>query len=53
MSWQINTHALTEMIADPDKERANRAFAAMMEMKKIVIADIERAFKGETGKATA
>ena len=53
VSWQINTHALSDMLADPDKERANRAFAAMMKMKKIVIADIERAFEGEKGKATA
>ena len=53
VSWQINTHALAEMLADADPERANRVFAAMMKMKKIVIADLERAFKGEKGKGMA
>ena len=53
VSWQINTHVLTDMLADADTERANRVFAAMMKMKKIVIADIERAYKGETKKGVA
>jgi predicted 3-demethylubiquinone-9 3-methyltransferase (glyoxalase superfamily) len=53
VSWQINTHVLTDMFADADTERANRAFAAMMKMKKIVIADLERAFEGEQGKGMA
>ena len=50
VSWQINTHVLTDMFADADTERANRAFAAMMKMKKIVIADLERAFEGESSR---
>lgn len=41
LSWQITPHALMDAIADPDPSAAKRAFAAMMEMKKIDIAAIE------------
>jgi predicted 3-demethylubiquinone-9 3-methyltransferase (glyoxalase superfamily) len=44
--WQINSPVLVDMFADADTERASRAFAAMMTMKKIVLADIPRAFDG-------
>ena len=32
-----------ELTADPDRERADRAFAAMLQMKKIDIAQLYRA----------
>ena len=38
---------LLEAIARPDREGAKRAMAAMMEMTKIDVAAIERAFAGE------
>ncbi len=47
-SWQITPRVLLEAMADPDKEAAKRAMDAMMTMKKIDIATIERARKGET-----
>ena len=31
---------------DEDREKANRAMQAMLKMKKIVIADLEAAYKG-------
>jgi predicted 3-demethylubiquinone-9 3-methyltransferase (glyoxalase superfamily) len=47
MSWQIVPKQLGEMLQDSDKEKAHRALNAMLEMKKIDIKGIEKAFKGE------
>jgi 2-polyprenyl-6-hydroxyphenyl methylase/3-demethylubiquinone-9 3-methyltransferase len=47
LSWQIVPRALMNAIADPDKAAAKRAMQAMMGMKKIDIAAIERARAGE------
>jgi predicted 3-demethylubiquinone-9 3-methyltransferase (glyoxalase superfamily) len=47
-SWQITPRALLEANTNPDKAAAKRAFEAMMTMKKIDIAKIEAALKGET-----
>jgi predicted 3-demethylubiquinone-9 3-methyltransferase (glyoxalase superfamily) len=46
LSWQIAPKRLLELIADPDKDRARRAMEAMMRMKKIDIAAIEKAADG-------
>jgi predicted 3-demethylubiquinone-9 3-methyltransferase (glyoxalase superfamily) len=46
LSWQIVPRRLTELLADRDRDRARRAFEAMMEMKRIDIAAIERAADG-------
>ncbi len=43
LSWQIVPKQLMRAIAHPDPARAKRAFNAMMEMKRIDIATIERA----------
>ena len=43
LSWQVVPRALSRMLSDPDAGRANRAMQAMLQMKKIVIADLERA----------
>jgi len=47
-SWQITPRALLEAMADPDRAAAKRAMEAMMTMRKIDIAAIERARSGET-----
>lgn len=44
--WQVTPTALLEMIADPDREKAGRVLQAMYKMKKIVIADLEAAYRG-------
>jgi predicted 3-demethylubiquinone-9 3-methyltransferase (glyoxalase superfamily) len=44
--WQVIPSTLMEMEADPDRERASRVLEAMQKMKKIVIADLERAYRG-------
>jgi predicted 3-demethylubiquinone-9 3-methyltransferase (glyoxalase superfamily) len=43
LSWQIVPTALYELLSDPDPERAQRVMGAMLEMKKIEIAELERA----------
>jgi predicted 3-demethylubiquinone-9 3-methyltransferase (glyoxalase superfamily) len=50
-SWQITPRALLEANMNPDKEAAQRAFKAMMTMRKIDIATIEAALRGETVNA--
>jgi predicted 3-demethylubiquinone-9 3-methyltransferase (glyoxalase superfamily) len=42
-SWQIVPDRLMELISDPDPERSQRAMRAMLQMKKIEIAELERA----------
>jgi len=43
LSWQIVPVRLYELLSDPDEARARAAGAAMMDMQKIVIADLEAA----------
>ncbi len=47
-SWQITPRALLEATTDPDREAAKRAMEAMMTMRKIDIATIEAARRGDT-----
>jgi predicted 3-demethylubiquinone-9 3-methyltransferase (glyoxalase superfamily) len=42
-SWQITPRALLDAMANPDRAAAKRAMKAMMTMRKIDIATIERA----------
>lgn len=46
LSWQITPVALTKGITNPDPRVAERAFTAMMQMKKIDVAAIEAACRG-------
>jgi predicted 3-demethylubiquinone-9 3-methyltransferase (glyoxalase superfamily) len=46
VNWQITPRILTESLSDPDRERSQRAFNAMMTMRKIDIAAIEAARAG-------
>ena len=43
LSWQIAPRRLLELISDPNPARAKRAMDAMMQMKRIDIAALERA----------
>lgn len=47
LSWQITPRALTDAMAAADPAVRQRAFAAMMTMKKIDIAAIEAAVRGD------
>ena len=46
-SWQITPRQLTEGLTDPDRAVAKRVFEAMMTMRKIDVARIEAARRGE------
>ena len=46
VSWQIIPTAMNDMISDPDPDKSQRAMQAMLQMNKIDIATIERAYRG-------
>jgi len=46
LSWQVTPKQLMAALNGPDKEGANRAMQAMLQMKKIDIAAIEKAYAG-------
>jgi predicted 3-demethylubiquinone-9 3-methyltransferase (glyoxalase superfamily) len=48
LSWQVVPTGMVEMLNDPDREKADRAMEAMLQMKKLDIAALKRAFEGET-----
>ena len=43
VSWQVVPTVLDELLRDPDPERAQRAMKAMFGMKKLDVAELERA----------
>ena len=47
LSWQVVPTPLLEMLTDPDREKADRTMEAMLQMKKLDIAELERAHDGE------
>lgn len=47
LSWQIIPKQLGELLGDPDPEKSGRVMQAMLQMKKIVVADLQKAHDGE------
>jgi predicted 3-demethylubiquinone-9 3-methyltransferase (glyoxalase superfamily) len=45
-TWNIVPKGLAELLADPDREKAQRAMQAMLAMKKLDINELRRAFEG-------
>jgi predicted 3-demethylubiquinone-9 3-methyltransferase (glyoxalase superfamily) len=43
LSWQVVPSRLLELMHDPDRAKAQRVMDAMMQMKKIDVAELERA----------
>ena len=43
VSWQIVPRVLNELVADPDREKSQRVMAAMLGMRKLENAALERA----------
>ncbi|MFC5698917.1 VOC family protein [Pseudomonas sp. GCM10022186] len=46
LSWQVVPAALVAMLTDPDTASAQRVFTAMLQMKKLDIAALKKAFAG-------
>jgi len=46
LSWQIVPTALTEMLADKDPQKSQRVMRAMLQMKKIDLGALKRAYDG-------
>ena len=44
LSWQIVPRALLDMLTDSDRERAGSVMTAMLQMKKLDIATLKRAY---------
>ncbi len=47
ITWQVNPKRLGELLSDPDKEKSGRVMQAMLGMKKIDVAGLEKAYRGE------
>ncbi|MGG5174944.1 VOC family protein [Pseudarthrobacter sp. J1763] len=47
VSWQVVPSAMPGLISGPDPDGAGRAMAAMMGMKKLDIAELQKAYDGE------
>jgi predicted 3-demethylubiquinone-9 3-methyltransferase (glyoxalase superfamily) len=45
-SWQIEPADLCELLGDHKSEKSQRAFKAMLQMKKLDIAKIRQAYNG-------
>lgn len=45
LSWQITPTRLLELLRDEDPEKANRVMKAMLQMRKIEIDELERAYE--------
>jgi len=53
LSWQIVPKALNEMLDDPDAEAARRAMEAMLQMGKLDVDELRRAFEGSQAGTAA
>ena len=47
VSWQVTSPEMMKYLGGPDPQGAQRATQAMLEMKKIYLADLERAYQGD------
>jgi len=45
LSWQIVPTALSRLLSDKDPKKSQRVMQAILQMKKIVIADLQRAYE--------
>jgi predicted 3-demethylubiquinone-9 3-methyltransferase (glyoxalase superfamily) len=46
VSWQVVPRGMAEMLRNPGSEAAERAMAAVLRMKKLDIAELQRAYAG-------
>jgi predicted 3-demethylubiquinone-9 3-methyltransferase (glyoxalase superfamily) len=50
VSWQIVPNALGEMLQDKDAKKSERVMEAMLQMKKIDIDGLKKAYRGNNGR---
>ena len=48
LSWQVVPSGMEKMMAEPESPGAKRAMEAMLQMKKLDIAELERAYAGKS-----
>ena len=46
LSWQVVSTEMIDMLKDPDIAKSNRVMAALLEMKKLDVAEARRAYEG-------
>ena len=46
LSWQIVPEQLTQMLSDPKSGNSDAAMQAMLKMKKLDVAELEKAYRG-------
>ncbi|MGH8307635.1 MAG: VOC family protein [Gammaproteobacteria bacterium] len=47
LSWQIVPTVLSKLLTDPDAGKSARVMHVLMQMKKLEIAELERAYRGQ------
>jgi predicted 3-demethylubiquinone-9 3-methyltransferase (glyoxalase superfamily) len=47
LSWQVVPKGALELLSEPKSKKSQRAFAAMMQMKKLDLAALKRAYEGK------
>ena len=47
VSWQVVPQALVDLMSDPDHVKTGRVMNAMLQMKKIDVAGLQRAYEGK------
>ena len=53
LSWQVVPGTLIRLLQDKDPAKAKKAMHAMLQMRKIIVADLEKAAAGEGGEQKA
>ena len=49
LSWQVVPEGMQEMLNDPTSEAATRAMTALLQMKKLDLGELQRAYAGAAG----
>jgi predicted 3-demethylubiquinone-9 3-methyltransferase (glyoxalase superfamily) len=47
LSWQVIPREMIQMLSDRDKEKRSRAMEAMLQMKKLDLSELRRAYEGK------
>jgi predicted 3-demethylubiquinone-9 3-methyltransferase (glyoxalase superfamily) len=53
LSWQVVPTVLPELLTDPDPEKAQRVMTAMLQMRKLEIEPLRRAYAGDEERAAS